>query len=76
MRTKTNATSLLRRVLKPLGRCMTDTSAREILSLRADAASRRRIETLATKCDAGKLTPEERAEYRIFVEVGDLVALR
>jgi hypothetical protein len=66
---------MLGRILEPLGRCLTEDSAREILSLRADAASRRRIEELATKCDAGRLTPDERAEYQVFVEVGDLVAL-
>jgi hypothetical protein len=37
--------------------------------------ARHRIEQLAAKCDAGALTPEERAEYQLFVEVGDLVAL-
>jgi len=28
-----------------------------------------------SKCDTGALTPEERADYQLFVEVGDLVAL-
>lgn len=75
MRMKGTATGLLGRLMEPLGRCLTPTSAREILSLRADEAATRRIEELASKCDAGTLTPEERAEYRLFVEVGDLVAL-
>ena len=47
----------------------------EIVSLQGDEMARRRIEQLAVKCDAGALTPEERAEYQLFVEVGDLVAL-
>ena len=75
MQTKTKATALLGRVIAPLGRCLTPDAAKEILSLRADEAARRRIEKLAAKCDAGKLTPEERSEYQLFVEVGDLVAL-
>ena len=45
------------------------------LGLDAAEMARRRIEQLAAKCDAGALTPEERAEYQLFVEVGDLVAL-
>jgi len=61
--------------MEPLGRCLTPASAREILSLRADEAASLRVENLASKCDAGTLTPEERAEYYLFVEVGDLVAL-
>jgi hypothetical protein len=75
MRTKTTATALLGRVIAPLGRCLTADAAKEILSLRADEAASRRLEELAAKCDAGTLTPEERAEYELFVEVGDLVAL-
>ena len=75
MRVRAQSTSLLGRVLKPLGRCLNEASARQIMALRADSAARRRIETLAAKCDAGRLTPEERAEYQVFVEVGDLVAL-
>lgn len=66
---------MLGRVISPLGRCLTPQSAKEILSLRADELSGRRLESLAGKCDAGTLTPEERAEYQLFVEVGDLVAL-
>jgi len=43
--------------------------------LQGDEMAPRRIEQLAAKCDAGALTPEERAEYQLFVAVGDLVAL-
>jgi len=75
MRTKGTATKLLGRVIAPLGRCLTPAAAKEILALRADKSARRRVENLAAKCDAGLLTPEEQAEYQLFVEVGDLVAL-
>ena len=59
------------RVIAPLGRCLTPAAAREVLSLHADEAATLRIEELAAKCDAGTLTPEERAEYQVIVEVGD-----
>jgi hypothetical protein len=75
MRTKATATELLGRVIAPLGRCLTPAAAKEIVSLQGDEKARRHIERLAAKCDAGRLTPEERAEYQLFVEVGDLVAL-
>jgi len=66
---------MLGRVIAPIGRYLTPASAKEILALRADRKSKRRIEQLAAKCDEGTLTPEERAEYQVFVEVGDFVAL-
>ena len=66
---------MLGRVIAPIGRCLTPAAAKEILSLRADAPASRRLEELAAKCNQGTLTPEERAEYQLFVEVGDLVAL-
>lgn len=75
MRTKTNATALLGRIIAPISRCLTPAAAKQILSLRPDTSASRRLATLAAKCDRGTLTPEERAEYQLFVEVGDLVAL-
>ena len=75
MRTKATPTTLLGRVIAPIGRCLTPAAAKKILSLRADKPAKRRIEQLAAKCDRGTLTPEERAEYQLFVEVGDLVAV-
>ena len=75
MRTKQNATALLGRIISPISRCLTPAAARRILSVRPKASANRRLATLAAKCDRGTLTPEERAEYQLFVEVGDLVAL-
>lgn len=75
MRTKATATTLLGRIIAPIGRCLTQETAKEILSLRADKSAKRRLEQLASKCDRGTLTPEERAEYQLFVEVGDLIAV-
>jgi hypothetical protein len=62
-------------VLEPLARAMTPASAREILALQADAGTQQRLEELGRRCDQGLLTPEERAEYQLYVEVGDVVAL-
>lgn len=62
-------------VLEPLARAMTPASAREILSLQAEAGAEHRLEELGRRCDQGLLTPEERAEYQLYAEVGDQVAL-
>ena len=75
MKTKGNAAALLSGIMEPLGRCLTPASARQIVRWRANAAASRRIEALARRSDEGLLTPEECAEYRLFVEVGDIVAL-
>jgi len=75
VRTKTPATAMLGRVIAPIARCLTPASAKTILALRADKTAKRRIGELAAKCDEGTLTPEERAEYQLFVDVGDFVAL-
>ena len=75
MWTKKKPVEILGRIIAPLGRCLTPASAKEILSLKAGTSARRRLAQLAAKSDAGKLTPEERAEYLLFVEVGDVVAL-
>ncbi len=66
---------MLGNVIEPLGDCLNETSARRILGVRASAAAKRRVARLARKCDEGQLTPEERAEYRFYVEVGDMIAL-
>ena len=62
-------------LVEPLGRALTPAAAREILAVRASEAAEARIGELANKCDAGKLSPEERAEYQLYVEVGDVIAL-
>ena len=72
---KGSPNEILGRVIAPLGHCLTPGAAKKILSLRADRTSRRRIASLAAKCNAGELTPEERAEYGLLVEVGDQIAL-
>ncbi|HWD20964.1 MAG TPA: hypothetical protein VHB20_16985 [Verrucomicrobiae bacterium] len=75
MPAKAGATKLLERIMTPLGRALTPVAAKEILAIRVDEKARRRIKRLAAKCDQGTLTPEESAEYHIFIEVGDIVAL-
>ncbi len=75
MQGKANATTLLGGLMEPLSRCLNPQSAREILSIQADADAHRRVEELAARCDEGKLTPEEQAEYQLFVEVGEFIAL-
>ena len=62
-------------LVEPLGRALTPASARAILDVHASERVRQRITDLASRCNEGSLTPEEKAEYQLLVEVGDVVAL-
>jgi hypothetical protein len=66
---------LLGELIEPLGRALTRESAQAILEVRPSNAARRRIAQLAKRCDRGLLAPEEKAEYRLYVDVGDAIAL-
>jgi hypothetical protein len=62
-----NSSTLLRRLLDPVGRCFSDEGARELVNLRADEETQARVSELAEKCHEGTLSPEERAEYEASV---------
>ena len=65
----------LDRLLDPLSDCFTPAVARRLVRFRADAPTRNRIEELATKCDEGELTPEERREYESYVRAIHLISI-
>ena len=67
-------TTVLDRLLEPLGRCLTVQSARKVLNLRADPVAQARIAELAEKCNEGELSPKERAEYELYVSTGTFIA--
>ena len=66
-------------VLEPLiervGSCLTAEAARDVLTLKIDRRTQRRLDTLADKCTEGKLTPKEHAEYASLVVGLDLLTL-
>ena len=68
-------TAVLDRLLDPLDRIFTPEVARQIVALRADAATQKRIDELADKCTEGQLTPAEAAEYDDYVEAIDIIGL-
>jgi hypothetical protein len=62
-------------MVDPIGRALTPDAAREILQLRADAETQRRIDDLADKCNEGSLTEEERAEYQEFISLFNILTV-
>ena len=65
----------LDRLLDPLGRSLTPDAARQLVELRADAAAQRRMDELAGRCNEGRLTSDERAEYEAYVSAATLIAI-
>lgn len=73
-----NATAtspVLERLVDPLSECLTTESAKRLLRLRADRKLQARVDYLAEKCNEGRLTAKERAEYSDYVSFGTFVAL-
>src|SRR6266487_5541441 len=72
---ETTQTAVLHRLLDPLAQCLTVTTARKILSLRADPIAQERIDELAGKSNEGRLSPDERAEYELYLSTGTFIAI-
>jgi hypothetical protein len=65
----------LNRLLDPVSRCLTPEVARRLVELRADPELQKRIDTLADKCTADRLTLEEREEYETYVRTSRFIAI-
>ena len=68
-------TNYLSEFLDPVAQTFTPDVARKIADLRAGPKLQARIENLADKANEGKLTPEEDAEYKQFVQALDVFSI-
>lgn len=68
-------TSILDRLLEPVGHAMPPAFAKELVELRAAPDVQARIDDLAEKCNEGVLTADERAEYESYVQVIHLIGI-
>ena len=73
--TQASTSSIMDRLLDPVGRCLTPEVARKLVELRADPDVQAEIDELAEKCNEGTISSEERAEYEALIRVGQFVAL-
>lgn len=75
----TNETTTFARMLDglldPVVRCLTPRAARQLAGLRADEEAQARVHELAEKCNEGKLSAEERAEYEAYAMAANIVAI-
>jgi hypothetical protein len=62
------------REMESLGDCLTPDSALRLLRLKADPGVRARVEQLGERCSEGTLTPDEREEYRRYVDFSTVIA--
>jgi hypothetical protein len=69
------SSTLLERMVDPISRVLTPDSAREILQVRVDEETQRRVDELADKCNEGALTADERAEYQGIISWFNLLTL-
>ena len=74
MRSK-HSSPALDRLVDPLSRCLTPQSAKRLLKLQADPKLQAVVDRLAEKCNEGRLTDRERAEYADYVSFGTFIAL-
>lgn len=66
---------LLEKILDPVSRCLTRQGARKLVKLRADPQLQERLDVLATKCDEGRLSDSEKAEYESYVRAIQFVTV-
>jgi hypothetical protein len=69
------ATDFLDRMLDPVAESLTPAVAERLVRLQVDAATQARIDLLAERCNEGELTPEERAEYEMYVHASGVIAI-
>jgi hypothetical protein len=66
---------VLDQLVAPLSDCLTPASARRLLALKADRGLQARVQDLAGRHRRGLLTPDEQAEYGLYVSYSTFVAI-
>ena len=67
--------AVLDEMLEPVSRSLGLKTARALAALRVGARAQARVEKLAEKCNEGKLTVKERAEYEAYVQASTLIGI-
>ena len=67
--------AVLDEMLEPVSRSFGLETARALAALRVGKRTQARVEKLAEKCNEGKLTSDERAEYEAYVQASTLIGI-
>jgi hypothetical protein len=70
-----HGSAVLNEMLEPVSRSLGRKTARALAALRVGARTQARVEKLAEKCNEGKLTTAERAEYEAYVQASTLIGI-
>jgi hypothetical protein len=67
--------AVLDEMLEPVSRSFGLKTARALAALRVGGRTQARVEKLAEKCNEGRLTANERAEYEAYVQASTLIGI-
>ena len=67
--------SVLSRLLAPVGRSLRPEVAQHLVALQVDQAVQARLEELADKCTGGQLSADERTEYETYVKGPEFITV-
>ena len=70
-----HGSAVLDEMLEPVSRCFGLETARALVGFQVDEKIQSRVDELAEKCDAGRLTAEERAEYEACIQASTLIGI-
>ena len=70
-----HGSAVLDEMLEPVSRSLGLKTARALAALRVGARTQARVEKLAEKCDDGRLTASERAEYDAYIQASTLIGI-
>jgi hypothetical protein len=70
-----SGSTILEQVLDPVSQSLNREAAEKLVRLKVNRKTQARIDRLARKCNEGRLTEVERAEYETWVSAIDLVAI-
>lgn len=70
-----HGSAVLSEMLEPVSRSFGLKTARALVALRMDESAQARVEKLAEKCNEGRLTAAERAEYEAYVQASTLIGI-
>jgi hypothetical protein len=70
-----HGSAVLDDMLEPVSRSLGLKAARALAALRVDDRTQARVERLAEKCNEGRLTEDERAEYEAYIQASTLIGI-
>lgn len=68
-------TTIISEALRPITDSLTGDVAKQFAELKLTGPVQDRVDVLASKCNEGELTEQEKSEYESLVKVGNILAV-